>query len=134
MVTTSDASGNTVVWFSETNADAIGALVVSPSGQQVGQVDFPCVCAVPRGMAMSADGALWAVAEASNQVVRLTPNASDPLKPATVATFQIPSGASLGGPRTSEPHSVAVDHHGRVWFTEAATAMIGFLDPASASP
>ena len=34
---------------------------------------------------------------------------------------------------TSNPHSVAVDRRGLVWFTESATGKVGLLDPAAAA-
>src|SRR5204862_5363543 len=40
-----------------------------------------------------------------------------------------------GVPFTSSvPHSLTVDRHGRVWFSEEATSKIGLLEPGAASP
>ena len=143
MVATVDGSGNTVLWVTENAANAIGVLRLSPSGQLLGESDFDCTvqnCVGPAGLAMAKDGTLWATAQASNQIIRIIPNPADPLKPATIDTFQIPSQTTFFTPGAlaralgSSPQSIAVDSKGRVWFTEEQTHQLGFLDPAKASP
>src|SRR5205807_2564804 len=81
-------------------------------------------CVGPAGLAMAKDGTLWATAQASNQIIRIIPNPADPLKPATIDTFQIPSQTTFFTPGAlardlgSSPQSIAVDSKGRLWFTE----------------
>ena len=137
MAVTTDAAGNTVLWFAEADADAIGVMVVSPTGQKVGAADFTCGCLGPSGLALGPDGSVWFTADISNQIGRLRPASGNPFGVPVVQLFDIPSATAvfvpgIGTVNTSGPHSAAVDQGGRVWFTEEAMSKVGFLDPAKA--
>jgi streptogramin lyase len=136
MAVTLDPAGNTVLWFAEERANAIGVMQVSPTGQQLAMADIPCQCVFPTGIALDAGGRVWFAGGFSNQILRLTPNLANPTTSAVIDGFSIPSAVLVLDPvrpptRTSSPHSVAVDHHGRVWFTEESTGKLAWLDPSS---
>jgi streptogramin lyase len=137
------ANGDTILWFTESNADAVGMLRVAPDGTLVTQADLPCGCNEPLGVALGADGAVWFSVLAGNELVRITttPNRPSDATAATFDRFPIPSGVQVIDPvhpepgiRTAGAHSLAIDAAGRVWVTEEETAKIGFLDPATAHP
>ena len=141
MTLAEDADGNTVVWFAEQGADRIGALRVAPDGTQRTRVDFPCGCNMPLGIGIDGDGIVWFSEAADNRIGRLTQDTSRPWSVSAVrlAHFKIPSSATVEDPvlgpepvQTSAPHSVALDRHGRVWFSETETGKLGVLDPAQA--
>jgi virginiamycin B lyase len=140
MAVQEDGAGNTIVWFSELAADAIGVLRVAHDGSPLGQLDIPCACSGPKGIALGDDGSVWFTEETSNRLGRLT------LEPgpfeaaaAQIVHYTIPSAPLVVRPglpeiATSSPHSVAVDELGRVWFTEEENSALGHLDPALARP
>jgi streptogramin lyase len=145
MTLAKDHSGNTVVWFSELANNAIGVLRVAPNGTRLSYTDFPCGCREPKGIAASPDGSIWFTEQTTNRLGRLTVDPSRPLDigAARVDHFNVPSGVMVNDSipsdinhmnRTSQPHSVALDAEGRVWFTEERTAKIGYLDQAKAVP
>ena len=135
-----DGAGNTVVWYSELSANAIGALRVASDGALLGQIDVSCGCSHPKGIALGDDGSVWFSEEDDNRIGRLT------LEPgpfeaaaAQIVHYTIPSAPQVvppgqSGLATSSPHSVAVDELGRVWFSEEENASLGYLDPAHAHP
>jgi len=140
-----DGAGNTVVFFAEQNASAIGAMRFAADGTQLDNVDFPCKCKVPTGMRLAPDGSVWFTEAVENKIGHLVLDQTEPFKAsaAKLDTFNIPSGITQvdpalvpgGVPFTSSvPHSLTVDRHGRVWFSEEATSKIGLLDPGAASP
>ena len=139
MAVMEDAGGNSVVWFTEMNANRIGVLRVAPDGTQVNRVDYRCLCAAPKGIGLAADGDIWFSEELSNQLGQLT---LDPTQPfvaslARVRHYPIPSSVDnpvpgIGVVRTSAPHAIVIDPLGRVWFTEEATGKVGYLDPGLA--
>jgi len=140
MAVQEDGAGNTIVWFSELEADAIGALRVAADGTALGQIDVPCSCSHPKGIALGDDGSVWFSEEGSNRLGRLTMEAG-PFEAAAaqVAHYTIPSAPPVTPPglpalATSAPHSLAVDEAGRVWFSEEENAAVGYLDPARAHP
>ena len=129
LAVTEDGEGNSVLWFAQEGAAAIGALRVAPDGTQIGRVDFPCDCRRPRGIGLDGDGRVWFTEGDDARIGRLTQDATRPWSPAAaeIVHFTIPS-------RGSDPRGLAVDRSGRVWFTEAASGRIGLLDPAAARP
>jgi streptogramin lyase len=139
MAAMEDGDGNSVIWFTELNANRIGMLRVAPDGTRLNQVDYRCLCAAPKGIGLAADGDVWFSEELSNQLGQL---ALDPTRPfaeslARVRHFPIPSSVEnpvpgIGVVRTSAPHAIVIDPRGRVWFTEEATGKVGFLDPRQA--
>jgi streptogramin lyase len=138
-----DADGNTAVWFTELAADRIGLLRVSPQGDVLSEEHFNCVCRAPGGIALDAEGDVWFTEMVNNRIGRITPGVTAPWSPshATLRHYHIPSAVPTVEPElsrdeivTSNPHSVAIDRHGRVWFTESATGKLGRLDPAQAEP
>jgi streptogramin lyase len=153
-----DGSGNTVMFFTEQNADRIGMLRVSAAGQQLNETHYTCGCQQPLGIAFDADGRVWFSEGTNNRLARMTLDQTRPYNGSahTIEHFNIPSFVSefvpgqplcpaagattceppaLPNPRkTSLPHSVSVDRAGRVWFTEEATEKIGYLDVAGAKP
>jgi streptogramin lyase len=138
MAVTQDAQGNTVVWFAEEDADAIGVLRATPAGQVIDLTDLPCQCAQPLGMALNADGSIWFTEGLSNRLGKLTPDPTHPFRAGTLDHFPIPSSVEMdvpGGPKggftTSGPHSIGFDQAGRAWFTEEATGKVGWFDPVS---
>lgn len=141
-----DADGNTVVWFTQGAADAIGLLHVSATGNLLHQTEIPCDCGEPKGVALGPDGSVWFTENVTNAIGRIVPDQARPFDPAaaSVSHVQIPSGVLLTPPphpgvppqflqpfRSSGPHSVGIDNLGRVWFTEEETAKLGFFDPAA---
>ena len=141
MTLAEDADGNTVVWFAEQGADRIGALRVAPDGTQRSRVDFSCGCNMPLGIGIDGDGAVWFSEAADNRIGRLTQDTSRPwaASAARLTHFKIPSSATVEDPvlgpetvQTSAPHGIALDRHGRVWFSETETGKLGLLDPAQA--
>ena len=133
-----DAAGNTLVWFTEFAANAIGVLRVAGDGTLLTHLDVPCDCNHPKGIALGADGSVWFSEEDSNRIGRLT-LAPGPFEAAGMQIVHsgIPSAPTITRPgqpdiATSSPHSVAVDPLGRVWFSEEENASLGYLDPAAA--
>src|SRR5581483_5251351 len=138
MAVTQDAQGNTVVWFSEETADAIGVLRASPTGQVIDLTDLPCQCLQPLGMALNPDGAIWFTEGLSNRLGKLTPDPTHPFRAGTLDHFTIPTSLEMdvpGGPKggflASAPHSIGFDQAGRAWFTEEAAGKVGWFDPVS---
>jgi streptogramin lyase len=144
MTVTEDGAGNTLVWFDETAANSIGLLRVAPDGTQLNLVDFPCGCSVPMGISLDREGHAWFASPVENHITRLTLDATNPYDAGTshLDNYKIPSfdpvvqSAELSPLilATSAPHSVAVDRHDRVWFTENATSKIGIIDQSQAMP
>jgi streptogramin lyase len=151
-----DGAGNTVVFFTEQNADRIGALRVSAAGEQLNEQHFDCACVQPLGIALDPDGAVWFSEGTSNRLGKLTlgqtrpfadtssvehyvipnpvpefvpgqPKCTPPAGQLLCADGQLPNPAM-----TALPHSVAVDRRGRVWYTGEANERVGYLDPAKA--
>jgi streptogramin lyase len=151
-----DGGGNTVAWFTEMAADRIGVIRVSPEGRKVNETHFGCGkgCLMPLGIALDDEGRVYFSEGISNRIGRLTLDTARPYTESAIAAidhFEIPSSveeftpgaAPCAGPpacplpnpaKTSLPHSVQIDPHGRVWFTEEATEKVGYLDPAKAEP
>jgi streptogramin lyase len=153
-----DGGGNTVIFFTEMNADRIGALRVSKDGDTLNEQHFDCDCVQPLGIALDADGAVWFSEGISNRLGKLTlaqtrpfadtsrldhyviknpvpefipgePKCTPPAGQQLCADGQLPNPAM-----TALPHSVAVDRRGRVWYTGEANERVGYLDPAKATP
>jgi streptogramin lyase len=140
---TQDGDGNTVLWYNEQGANQIGALRVAPDGTELNKVDFPCLCSSPTGVSLDRAGNVWFTEAANNRLGKLTPGISRPFAVSTVSLshYNIPSFAIVDAPdlgliaaETSNPHSVAVDRQGMVWFSETETGKIGRLDPSQAKP
>ena len=141
MKVTQDAQGNTLVWFTEANVDAIGLLRVAPDGTQLGQTHFSCGCQAPLGIGLDQSGDVWFTEGVSNRIGRLTPDVSQPYAAAAarIRHYRIPSSVLVDEPElspvpvlTSNPHSLAIDRRGLVWFSESATGKLGYLDPEAA--
>ena len=140
MKVTEDAAGNTLVWFTEPGVERIGLLRVAPDGTQLGQTHFSCGCIAPFGLALDQAGDVWFTEGVTNAIGRLTPDVTQPYLAgaATLRHYKVPSGIVVEEPElsatpivTSNPHSVAVDRRGLVWFTESATGKVGVLDPVA---
>jgi streptogramin lyase len=148
-----DGTGNTDLFFTEQNADAIGALRVSPNGTPIAEQHFSCVCIQPLGIALDPNGDVWYSEGTSNRIGRMTLDAAHPFttilaprhynipNPVSESTpgAQPPSGGGGIQPlpvtaTTTLPHSVALDGKGRVWYTGEASETVGYLDPAKAVP
>jgi streptogramin lyase len=149
-----DGKGNTDLFFTEQNADAIGVLRVSPAGTKIDETHIPCVCLQPLGIALDPNGDIWYSEGTSNRLGRLTLDAARPFLPGTqhIVHYNIPNpvqeptpGAEPGTggtgikplpavATTALPHSVALDRKGRVWYSGEASERIGYLDPAKAVP
>ncbi|NUR76034.1 MAG: hypothetical protein HOQ28_07105, partial [Thermoleophilia bacterium] len=135
-----DGAGNTVVWFTELEANAIGVLRIADDGSPLGQFDVPCACSHPKGIALGDDGSVWFTEEDGNRIGRLTLEPGPFEAAATqLVHYTIPSAPAVARPglpgvATSSPHSVAVDELGRVWFSEEENGSLGYLDPARARP
>src|SRR3954452_15497840 len=138
MDTMPDGAGNTVVVFSEENASAIGALRVAPNGTELHKVDYPCSCNVPLGLQLDPDGSVWFTEAIENRIGHLRLDQAEPFKAsaASLEHFTIPSGVQQVDPAlspqpftSSTPHSLALDRHGRIWFSEEGTGKIGLFDP-----
>ena len=136
-----DADGNTAVWFTELAADRIGLLLVAPDGRLLREEHFNCVCRAPGGLALDAEGDVWFTEMVDNRIGRISPSVSAPWSPSasTLRHYKIPSAVETVEPElsrtpilTSNPHSLALDRRGRIWFTESATGKLGALDPAQA--
>jgi virginiamycin B lyase len=133
-----DAGGNTILWYSEFGANAIGVLRVTADGSALAQFDVPCGCVHPKGMALGDDGSVWFTEEDGNRLGRLTMDAGPfELAGVQLSHYAIPSAPPVVRPTepalaTSSPHSVAVDARGLVWFSEEENAALGYLDPARA--
>jgi virginiamycin B lyase len=140
---------DTVVWFTETGADAIGVLRVAADGTLLDQADIPCDCAEPLGIDLAADGSVFFTEGVTNAVGRLAPGPVRPFAPKAmqISHVKIPSGILVVPPPhpgipieltppfvSSGPHSLAIDALGRVWFTEEETSKLGFFDPATVGP
>jgi streptogramin lyase len=143
MKVSQDAQGNTLVWFTEANVDRIGLLRVSPDGTELGQTHFSCGCAAPLGLALDQGGDVWFTEGVSNRIGRLTPAPGQPHSAAgaRLRHYLVPSALLVSEPElspvpvlTSNPHSLAIDRRGLVWFSESATSKLGYLDPALARP
>jgi streptogramin lyase len=131
--TAADAAGNTIVWFTEQGAGAVGMLKVDPAGNVLDSQDISCDCDRPTGIAV-AGSAVWFAERGSNRIGRITATSGSPV----VDHFNIPSSALVEDPlhasgfQSSAPDGVAVDKAGRVWFAERSTGKVAFLDPALA--
>ena len=156
-----DGGDNTVIFFTEQNADAIGVLRVSADGTKLDEQHLNCSCLQPLGIALDPSGDIWFSEGSSNRLGRMTldqtrPYSADghvikhyviPLPPDQPPEF-VPgtplcggAGQPVCGPMvlpnpalTALPHSVAVDRKGRVWYTGEASERIGYLDPSQARP
>jgi streptogramin lyase len=138
LTVTQDAAGNTVVWFAEQTADAIGVLRATPAGAVLNLTDLPCQCLNPLGITLNADGSVWFTEGRSNKLGKFTPDPTHPFRAGTLDHFAIPSSVTVdepGGPKggfvTSNPHSIAFDPSGKAWFTEEVTGKVGIFDPVS---
>ena len=140
---TQDAAGNTLIYFTEPGVERIGLLRVAPDGTELGQTHYSCGCIAPFGLALDQAGDVWFTEGVTNAIGRLTPDVSQPYTAgaATLRHYKVPSGIVVEEPElfatpivTSNPHSVAVDRRGLVWFTESATGKVGVLDPTAAQP
>jgi streptogramin lyase len=148
-----DGHGDTDLFFTEQNADAIGALRVSPSGDRIAERHFPCVCVQPLGIALDPNGDIWYSEGTSNRLGRMTLDAASPFTGlVTPKHYNIPNPVQEPTPgaqpptggggiqplpavaTTTLPHSVALDRKGRVWYTGEASETVGYLDPAKAVP
>ena len=140
-----DGAGNTVVVFAEQNASAIGAMRFSPDGTELDKTDYPCACTVPTGMRLAPDGSVWFTEAVENRIGHLRFDQAQPFKAsaASLEHFPIPSGITQVDPAlvpsgaeffSATPHSLTVDRHGRIWWSEEATGKIGTLDPEKAVP
>jgi streptogramin lyase len=135
-----DGAGDTLVWFTELSANAIGVVRVAGDGTLLDRIDVPCDCAHPKGIALGDDGSVWFSEEDGNRIGRLTLSPG-PFEAAgmQIVHYGIPSAPTVarpGGPNlaTSSPHSLAVDGLGRVWFSEEENASLGYVDPTHAHP
>jgi streptogramin lyase len=149
-----DGQGDTDLFFTEQNADAIGALRVAPDGTLVDEQHFSCVCVQPLGIALDPDGDIWYSEGTSNRLGRMTLDPARPFAPGSphIDHYNIPNpvqeptpGAQPGTggtgiqplpaiATTALPHSVALDRAGRVWYSGEASRRLGYLDPAKAIP
>jgi streptogramin lyase len=157
-----DGAGNTVMFFTEQAADAIGVLRVSANGDKLDEAHLNCGCLQPLGLALDPSGDIWFTEGSSNRLGRMTLDATAPFSadghsiahyniPSPVCEFvpgQPPNGNAncqgttsplpplvLPNPAlTTLPHSVAIDRKGRVWYTGEASETVGYLDPAKAKP
>jgi hypothetical protein len=153
MEVTEDGGGNTVIFFTELQADSVGMVRVAPDGTKLDEHHFACECTSPLGLALDAGGDLWFTEGLNNRLGRITFDQSRPYDTATLTIrhYDIPSFTEqfvpgcapgevnvrcpLGNPvRTSMPHSLQIDRAGRVWFAGEATDKLGYLDPAKATP
>jgi streptogramin lyase len=143
LATIQDRDGNTILWFTEIHADAIGLMKVSPQGELLAQSEAWCACAGAKGIAVGPDGEVWFTSELDNNLNRLRPDRARPfdLARARIDHFPLPSFVEVEVPdrpgallRTSGPHSVGVDGRGRVWVTEEEAGRVAFLDPSAAVP
>ncbi len=139
-----DAQGNTVVWFTELDADSIGVIRVAPTGALLGAADFGCGCLVTPlnpaeglagpvpvgglgGIGVDTLGRVWFAEGAAGRVGRMIPNAANPTAPPQLDHFDLPAHPTvqdfdlgLGVFLTAFPHSVTIDAQGRIWVTEQA--------------
>src|SRR4051794_1108254 len=153
MAVTEDGDGDTVIFFTEIQADSIGMLRVAPDGTPLTERHFPCGCSNPLGVALDAGGDVWFTEGADNRLGRMSFDQSRPFDAGTLTVrhYDIPSFTDqfvpgcaagdvnarcpLGNPvRTSMPHTLRIDRAGRIWFAEEATEKLGYLDPAKAVP
>jgi len=95
------------VWFAEATAYSITRLHNGRLKRHV----IGSVRAEPYGVAVAADGTVWATLRAGNQLLRIAPDG-------TMNTFDIPT-------RGSSPTDVVVDSSGDVWFLEFRGNRIG---------
>jgi hypothetical protein len=146
-----ESAAGTEVWFTELFADKIGVVRRASDGTY-SENHFSCACKVPKlgeatpfagtpsGIDLDAAANIWFTAANKSTVAKLTPPA-DPFSTtvATIEHYKIPSFVTVNEPdiggifATAVPHSVNVGPDGKVWFTELATAKVGWLDPAQAS-
>ena len=138
-----DGRGGTAVWFTEAAADKIGVLRFAADGTLRDEAHISCGCQAPGGIAMDGGGDIWFTEAISNAIGRLTPDVTHPYGSAGIRLrhHRIPSAVPTIEPELSRteflssvPHSVAIDRHGLVWFTESATGKLGVLDPDEAVP
>ena len=133
IVATAGSAGDTVLWFTEHGANALGVMQVSPAGQLLSEADLPCGCSGPAGIARAGDGTVWFVAEGTNELIHVVPNAANPVQSAIAQHFALPSpvaNVKAQDVSTSLPRGVVVDGQGRVWASETASSKIAFLDAA----
>src|SRR5262245_24399468 len=97
------------IWFAESTAYSITRL----KNGELTRHTIESTRGGPFGVAVAADGAVWATLQSSNSLLRIAPDG-------TKSEFPIPTpGAS--------PTDVAVDRSGAVWFLEFRTDRIGRL-------
>ena len=83
-----DAQGNTDLFFTEQNADAIGELKFAPgSTKPLFEKHVPCVCLQPLGIALDPHGDVWYSEGVGNRIGRLTYDGTGP--------FGLPAEAPL---------------------------------------
>jgi len=73
-----DGGGNTVMFFTEQLADAIGVLRVSSDGVKLDETHLSCDCVQPLGVALDPSGDVWFSEGSSNRLGRLTLDQSRP--------------------------------------------------------
>ena len=154
-----DGGENTVIVFTEQNADSIGILRVDKDGNKLNEAHVNCRCLQPLGIALDPSGDVWFSEGSSNRLGRMTLDPTAPFSAVpSLAHYNIPGAvceavpgqkpngdpacATPTGPLpplvlpnpalTTLPHSVAVDRKGRVWYTGEASERVGYLDPAKA--
>lgn len=153
-----DGGGNTVIVFTELNADRIGMMRFAPDGTKLNEVHLPCGCIEPLGIAIDPDGDIWFSEGITNRLGRLRLDDTRPYAESTVEIrhFKLPGGietftpgvplcpAVPGGPCdppeipnpavTNLPHSIAFDRAGRLWWAGEVSQALGYLDPDAAQP
>lgn len=107
------AAADGSMWFAEASAYSITRLKDGKFKRHL----IESVRGDPYGVAIAADGTVWASLRAANQLLRIAPDGA-------MQTFDIPT-------RGSSPTDVAVDSRGTVWFLEFRGNKIGrFQDGA----
>lgn len=98
------------VWFAESTAYSITRL----KDGQLNRHEFPPQRGGPFGVAVGADGMVWATMQSGNLLLRLAPNGQ-------IAEYEVPT-------RASSPTDIAVDAQGRAWFLEFRGNKVGMLE------
>ena len=100
------------VWFCESGASKIGRF--DPADGTFREWTLPTPDAMPIGLVLGGDGALWFAEKAVNQIGRITVDGE-------VTEFTLPT-------LRAGPDAMALGPDGAVWFSETDAGQIGRID------
>jgi len=111
--TISVAPDNSTIWFTLSNANAIGRM--GPDGENTAQFPVPTPESSPRIIALGSDGNMWFSEHNSGKIGRITPDGD-------ITEFDLSSP-------DSQPRAIALGSDGNIWIGMFAANRIGRITP-----